>query len=76
MAIWYRMQPAAQTSAFSPYGSLFSTSGLNENEDVKRHWEAERSVQKEVPFLSYSWRYKAGRGEGGETVYHCFKYTH
>lgn len=46
------MQPAAQTSAFSPYGSLFSTSGLNEKKDVNRHWKAERSVQKEVQVLS------------------------
>lgn len=67
------MQPAAQTSAFSPYGSLFSTSGLNEKKDVNRHWKAERSVQKEVQFLSYSWRYMEKKSE---TVDHYFKYTH
>ena len=28
VAIWYRMQPAAQMSAFSVYGSFFTSSGL------------------------------------------------
>lgn len=33
VAIWYRIQPAAHTSAFSPYGLPWTTSGLYEEND-------------------------------------------
>ena len=34
VAIWYRMQPAAQISAFSVYGSLRTSSGLERAMDI------------------------------------------